>query len=118
MSKRYKKQSLDSSLFHHGLIKILLVHRLKTLGDDWDEFLARNNFVTTFLEETFVMDKPMIEKCLDFSRGKSEFSDENPLEGALSDQLLCGKHGISAKFIETHVHESIVCPNPYCKIRQ
>jgi hypothetical protein len=49
MSKRYKKQSLDSSLFHHGLIKMLLVHRLKTLGDDWDGFLARNGFVTPLL---------------------------------------------------------------------
>jgi hypothetical protein len=38
MSKRYKKKNLDSSLFHHGLIKLLLVHHLKTLGDDWDGF--------------------------------------------------------------------------------
>ena len=29
MEKRYKKQRLDSSLFHHGLIKIMLVHQLK-----------------------------------------------------------------------------------------
>jgi hypothetical protein len=40
MSKIYKKQNLDSSLFHHGLIKLLLVHLLKTLGDDWNGFLA------------------------------------------------------------------------------
>jgi hypothetical protein len=30
MSKRYKRQSVDSSLFHHGLIKILLIHHLST----------------------------------------------------------------------------------------
>ena len=40
MSKRYKKKSLDSSLFHHGLIKMMLVHHSKILGDDWDGFLA------------------------------------------------------------------------------
>jgi hypothetical protein len=46
MAKRYKKQSLDSSLFHHGLIKLLLVHHLKVLGDDWDTFITHNGFVT------------------------------------------------------------------------
>jgi hypothetical protein len=46
MSKIYKKKILDSSLFHHGLIKILLVYRLETLGDDWDRFLSRNSFYT------------------------------------------------------------------------
>jgi hypothetical protein len=47
MSKRYKKQSLDSSLFHHDLIKILLTHHLTTIGDCWDGFLARNGFFST-----------------------------------------------------------------------
>jgi hypothetical protein len=64
MSKRYKKQSLDSSLFHHGLIKILLVYRLKTLGDDWDRFLARNGFVTTIPTENPMLDKHLIEEHL------------------------------------------------------
>jgi hypothetical protein len=36
------------------------------------------------------MDKPMIEKRLDFSSGKPYFLDENPHEGVLPDQLLCG----------------------------
>jgi len=39
MFERCKKRSLDSCLFHHGLIKILLVHCLQTLGDDWDRLL-------------------------------------------------------------------------------
>ena len=73
MFERCKKQSLDSCLFHHGLIKILLVHCLQTLGDDWDGLLIWNNVVTTIHVETLVMDKPMIEKCLDFSSGKQEF---------------------------------------------
>jgi hypothetical protein len=47
MSKRYKRQSLDSSLFHHNLIKIMLAHHLKTIGDCYDGFLASNGFVST-----------------------------------------------------------------------
>jgi hypothetical protein len=39
MAKRYKRQQLDSSLFHHGLVKILLVHQLKLQHDDWNAFL-------------------------------------------------------------------------------
>jgi hypothetical protein len=43
MFKRYQKQSLNplSSLFHHGLIRILL---LSQIGDTWEVFLCRNNF--------------------------------------------------------------------------
>jgi hypothetical protein len=107
MSKRYKKQNLDSSLFHHGLIKLLLVHHLKTLGDDWDGFVARNGFVTVNPVETPVMDKPMIEKPLNFSIGNPDLLNENPCEEALSDQLLCGQQGISSEFIETPVHEPL-----------
>jgi hypothetical protein len=91
MSKRYKKKNLDSNLFHHGLIKLLLVHHLKTLGDDWDGFVARNGFVTVNPVETPVMDKPMIEKPLNFSIGNPYLLNENPCEEALPDQLLCGK---------------------------
>jgi hypothetical protein len=47
MSKRYKRQSVDSSLFHHRLIKILLIHHFSTMGDCWDIFLIRNGFSTT-----------------------------------------------------------------------
>ena len=115
MLKRYKKQNLDSSLFHHGLIKLLLVHHLKTLGDDWNGFLAWNGFVTINPLETPMIDKPMIEKPLDFSIGKPEFLDKNPREGALPDQILCGQQGISVEFIESPVHEPIIFPNPTVK---
>jgi hypothetical protein len=52
MSKRYKRQKLDSILFHHGLIKLLIVHHLKLLNDDWDAFVTRNGFVTVNPVET------------------------------------------------------------------
>ena len=34
----------ERSLFHHGLIKILVSYRLGELGDSWESFLARNKF--------------------------------------------------------------------------
>jgi hypothetical protein len=61
MAKRYKRQQLDSSLFHHGLIKILLVHQLKLQHDDWNAFLAQNGFVDSNVIEVI---KPMIEETL------------------------------------------------------
>ena len=33
MAKRYKRQRLNSSLFHHRLIKMMLVHQLKLQND-------------------------------------------------------------------------------------
>ena len=32
------------SLFHHGLITILVSYQLRELGDSWESFLARNEF--------------------------------------------------------------------------
>ena len=62
MAKRYKRQSLNSNLFHHGLIRLLLVHHLKLQGDEWDTFLTRNGFITLKPVEILVVDKPMLER--------------------------------------------------------
>jgi hypothetical protein len=40
MGKRYKKQRSNSSLFHHCLIKILLIHQLESQNDCWDSFIT------------------------------------------------------------------------------
>ena len=32
----------NRSLFHHGLIKILIQHQLSLIGRSWDELLAEN----------------------------------------------------------------------------
>jgi hypothetical protein len=85
MSKRYKKQSLDSSLFHHGLIKLLIVHHLKMLSEDWDSFVARNGFITVNPVETPAMDKLMIEKPHIPSSDRPDFLCENPCERAMPD---------------------------------
>jgi hypothetical protein len=44
MSKRYKRQGVDSSLFHHGLVKILLMYHLSTVGDCWENFFDEEWF--------------------------------------------------------------------------
>jgi len=115
MSKRYKRQNLDSNLFHHGLIKLLLVHHLKTLGQDWNGFIDRNGFVAVNPVETPVGDKPLIEKPLGFSSVKLDFLYENPHEKALPDQSLCEQHDVSSRVIKTPEHEQIACPNPTVK---
>jgi hypothetical protein len=65
MAKRYKRQHLNSSLFHHGLIKILLVHQLNLQNDDWNSFLTRNGFANS---NTVEVDKPMIEETIVLAR--------------------------------------------------
>ena len=46
MDKLYQRQKINpqSSLFHHGLILILVVSHLSKTGDSWENFLFRNNF--------------------------------------------------------------------------
>jgi hypothetical protein len=61
MAKRYKKQHLDSSLFHHGLIKMMLVHQLKLQNDNWDSFLIRNDFSNPNMGE---VDKLVVEETV------------------------------------------------------
>jgi hypothetical protein len=58
MSKLYQRQRLNplSSLFHHGLIQILLLSHLAKIGDTWEDFLCRNNF--TLPENT--VESPLI----------------------------------------------------------
>jgi hypothetical protein len=47
MSKKFKRQKVDSSLFHHGLIKLIIVYHLGLHGDSWRAFIARNGFEDT-----------------------------------------------------------------------
>jgi hypothetical protein len=46
MSKHYKKNILNplSSLFHHDLIRIMLLSHLSQIEDTWENFFCRNNF--------------------------------------------------------------------------
>jgi hypothetical protein len=57
MSKRFKRQKADSSLFHHGLVKLIVVYHLSLHGDSWRSFLARNGFEDLDLVP---IDKPVV----------------------------------------------------------
>jgi hypothetical protein len=57
MAKRYKRNQADTSLFHVGLIKILVVSELVLRRDSWQNFLNRNGF-TEFNPP--LVDKPMV----------------------------------------------------------
>jgi hypothetical protein len=45
MAKRFKREKVDSSLFHHGLIRIIVIYHLNLHGDSWQYFISRNGFV-------------------------------------------------------------------------
>jgi hypothetical protein len=61
MSKRFKHEKDDSSLFHHGLIKLIIVHHLSLHGDYWQAFLSRNGFATP---ESIQVDKVVVTETL------------------------------------------------------
>jgi hypothetical protein len=59
MSKRFKREKSDSSLFHHGLIRLIIVHHLSLHGDSWQAFIARNGFDDT---DPVQIDKPVVNE--------------------------------------------------------
>jgi hypothetical protein len=57
MAKRYKRSQADTSLFHLGLIKIIVVYELGLRHDNWGDFLSRNGFEESIPPQ---VDKPMV----------------------------------------------------------
>ena len=39
-----KIESIETTMYHHGLVKILVEFHLRSVGDTWEAFLARNFF--------------------------------------------------------------------------
>ena len=37
-------QSIETTMHHHGLVKISIEFHLKIIGDNWEDFLVRNHF--------------------------------------------------------------------------
>jgi hypothetical protein len=60
MSKRYKWNQSNNSLFHFGLIKMLVVCKLGLHRDCWEDFLKRNNFGDSSPPQ---VDKPVVSEC-------------------------------------------------------
>jgi hypothetical protein len=70
-----------SSLFHHRLIKILLISHLSKIGDNWESFLSRNGF--TQVDNTVnpplivnpILDRPVTESQVFNSPDGSKFNE-------------------------------------------
>jgi hypothetical protein len=59
MSKKYKRNQADGSIFHYGLVKMIVVCHLGLHRDCWDDFLAHNNFVDSNPPQ---VDKPVVSE--------------------------------------------------------
>jgi hypothetical protein len=59
MSKRFKRDKVDSILFHHGLIKLIVVYHLSLHGDSWRSFITRNGFEDI---NPIQVDKPVVSE--------------------------------------------------------
>jgi hypothetical protein len=59
MSKKYKKHQADSSLFHYGLVKLIVVCHLSLHGDCWSNFVAQNDFKDSNPTQ---VDKPVVSE--------------------------------------------------------
>jgi hypothetical protein len=59
MAKKYKQSQADTSLFHVGLIKMLVVYELGIRRDSWHNFLNRNGFEES---NPLQVDKPMVSE--------------------------------------------------------
>jgi hypothetical protein len=59
MAKKYKRSQADTSLFHVGLIKILVVYELGLRRNSWPDFLNRNGFEESSPPQ---IDKPVVSE--------------------------------------------------------
>jgi hypothetical protein len=59
MAKRFKHSQADTSLFHLGLIKMIIVYELGLRHDCWGDFLSRNGFEDSNPPQ---VDKPVVSK--------------------------------------------------------
>lgn len=39
-----RKETCETSLFHHGLVKLMVLHELQKIGRDWDTFIFMSSF--------------------------------------------------------------------------
>jgi hypothetical protein len=61
MAKRFKREKAGSSLFHHGLIRLIVVHHLNLHGDNWKDFISRNSF---FDSKSIQIDKSVVRETM------------------------------------------------------
>ena len=59
IAKRFKCEKTDRSLFHHGLIRLIVIHHLNLHDDNWQAFLSRNGLVDL---ESVQIDKSVVSE--------------------------------------------------------
>jgi hypothetical protein len=59
MAKRFKREKVDNILFHHGFIRLIIVHHLNLHDDNWQTFISRNGFVDS---EYVQIDKSVVSE--------------------------------------------------------
>lgn len=67
---------IDTTMYHHGLINVLIEFHLKGIGDTWENFLIRNNFQ----EE---LGSPKEDNFRRSRRKKTDITIEDRLESSL-----------------------------------
>ena len=76
----------EQSLFHHGIIKILVSYRLGELGDSWESFLTHNEFGEN--DEWPRQRSKTKRRCIETEVGKpelGEFGSQNDLDNGISE---------------------------------
>jgi hypothetical protein len=76
MVVRKNPPNKDRFLYHHALVKILVLHKLEELNQTWQQFLSRNNFE----ENEPVMENPIEKENLAEEEVKSMDSQLQPDE--------------------------------------
>ena len=61
MAKRFKCEKAENILFHHGLIRLIVIHHLNLHGDNWQVFLSQNGFVDS---ESVQIDKSVVSETM------------------------------------------------------
>ena len=115
MAKRYKMQSLNSILFHNGLIRLLLVHHLKLQGNDWDTFLTCNGFIASNHVEMPVVDKPMLENPPAPLSDRPVFLCKEPCDKAALDEPMFKQQDADPRVIKSPEREKYVFPDTIAK---
>jgi hypothetical protein len=94
---------------------MLSVHRLTSLGNDWDGFLARNGFTTVIPIETPILDKSLIKKRFEFSSNEPKYLKKNPFDEEIPSHFSHGPQDVGSELNKTPVHELIVGHNTTVK---
>lgn len=62
MTTKERGVNLEENLYHHGLVKMILLEVLKEKKWTWEEFLAENYFAENEDSDSYSMEEALTEK--------------------------------------------------------